>query len=438
MDLNNKKDLVKIDSRWKNIEFDINKVYTRKISEYITDEHIDIIVRYLYVKAYIENRNYDKYKKLYEKMQDKRIGYCNLEEFNEIIDSFKENGYLKEYPIPINKKGKMLNGSHRLSCCLYFNINPYVVEFNEEDHFYDLKWFKENGFLKEEIDEIIETKNQLTREYEEKKIELEKIYDAMISPLNENNELDIEYFKKHADYLYKNKIRGLFICGNTGNGMNLNNDIKKEILKTAISMEKFSIICHVGAEIKEEIFDFVKYTNNSNIKCIACIPPYKKINEFKYIKQFYETLAKLSNKPVLIYHIPSITGINLDYKEIIELLKINNVIGIKYTDTDLEKLRMISKEKDKYIFFGRDDYLYSGLNNGAKGGIGGCYNLFPNFIYNIINEINPEENQEKLNYCIKKLRELYPKIPGGEFVLKSLKIKNYISDEDFYKKIKGE
>ena len=438
MDFKDKEVLIKSDNRWKNIKFDLSKVYMRRINEYITNEHIDIIVRYLYVKAYVENKNYNKYRKLYEKMQNRRIGYCDVTVFDEIIESFKKHGYLKKYPIPINKKGKMLNGSHRLSCCLYFNINPYVVEFDEADHLYDLKWFKESGFSESEITEIIETKNQLKKIYKTKKIKLKHIYGAMISPLNDDNQLDVKYFKKHAYYLYKNKIKGLFLCGNTGNAMNLNNDIREKILDTAISMKKFSIICHVGANTRKEIFDFVKYTNNSKIKCIACMQPYKEISNFKNIKQFYETLARLSNKPVLIYHIPSVTGINLSAEEIIELLSINNVIGMKYTDTDLDKLNIISREDDKYIFFGRDDYLYEGLNKGATGGIGGCYNLFPNFIYNIINKIDPENNQKKLNYCIKSLRKIYPDIPGGEFVLKSLKIKNYLNDDEFYKKLKGE
>ncbi len=432
MDFSNKEDLAKIDSKWKNIEFDSNKIYEKKIRDFITDEHVDIMVKYLYVKAYVEKENYDKYKKMYKKMQLKRVGYLDIDSFNIIIESFMKNGYLKEFPIPINKKGKILNGSHRLSCCLYFNINPYVVEFDEEDHTYDLEWFKNNDFSLEEINEIISVKNGLYIQYSEKKVDLNNVYAAMISPINEEGILAIDRFTKHANFLKENGIKGLFICGNTGNGINLSIDVKKSIVQTALSLKDFSVICHVGANTEKEIFDFVNYINETDVVCIACMPPYKIMNDFESIKRFYEQLAALSKKPVLMYHIPAITGIDLCYSQIVELLNINNIIGIKFTDSNLEKLNLIAKNvENKYIFFGKDDLLYDGLTNGATGGIGGCYNLFPSFVCNIINGNNPIENQEKLNFCIKKLRSIYPKIPGGEFVLKSLMLKKEMLDDDF-------
>ena len=52
-----KEELIDIDSKWKNVKFDKNKIKTINIKNFITDEHIDIMVRYLYIKAYIENNN---------------------------------------------------------------------------------------------------------------------------------------------------------------------------------------------------------------------------------------------------------------------------------------------------------------------------------------------------------------------------------------------
>ena len=434
-----KEKLTEMDNKWKKISFDYNSVKTMDISRFITDEHIDIMIRYLYVKSYIEKNNYERYKKLYEKMQKKRIGKCHIKDFNEIIESFVENGYLKEYPIPINKKEKMLNGSHRLACCLYFNINPYVVVFDEDDHFYDIDWFKNNGFTDEELDEIICTKEELIKKYHKRDVDFENAYTAMITPLLDNGELDINFFKNHANKMFENGIKGLFVCGNTGNGINTNLNVKKRILRESLSLKKFSIICHIGCETDEETFEFAEYTNNTNVLCVASMPPYKHINNSNDIKEFYKKLALLSKKPVLIYHIPSVTGIDLSANELIELLNIKNVIGIKYTDDNIEKLKSISLlEKEKYIFFGRDDYLLDGMNNGATGGIGGCYNLFPSFIYNIINKYRPKDNQRKLNYCIKKLRGLYPTMPGSQFVLEVLKMKSNMTDDEFYEYLGGE
>ena len=257
MGINMQENLKEIDTKWKNFEFAKNEVTMVNIRNFITDEHLDIFVRYLYIKSYLENNNYKKYKDLYEKMQIKRIGTCNCENFNNLIKSFEEKGFKKEYPIPINKNSKMLNGSHRLACCLYFNINPYVVIFDEKDHDYGIKWFKENGFTKQEIKDILETKKQLEKQYAEKTIKLNNIYAAMISPLKDSIHLNSEFFINHANNLQKNGIKGLFICGNTGNGMNLKLATKKEILNQAEKLTNFSIICHVGDNNIENIYKLV-------------------------------------------------------------------------------------------------------------------------------------------------------------------------------------
>lgn len=430
-------ELIDMDLKWKKFSVDDDKIFTMNIKNFITDEHIDIIVRYLYIEAYLEDKDYEKYKKLYEKMMYKRVGKSYFNEFNKIIDSFKNNGYLKKYPIPVNTKNKMLNGSHRLACCLYFNINPYVYVFDEPDHNYTIDWFKENDFTNNEIVEIINKKNELLKMYTFNDIKLEKIYTAMITPIT-GTEFDKKAFIEHANFMKKNSINGLFLCGNTGNGMNLNFDLKKQVLEYSNKMsDKFSLICHVGSHNIQDIEAIIGVINDLNITCIASMPPYKSTSEFSKIKQYYEYIAKISKKPVLIYHIPNITEIDLSAKEIVELLNINNVIGIKYTDANLEKLEEISTNvKNKYIFYGKDDLLLDGLSKGANAGIGGCYNLFPSFIYNIVCSNIKEvqlENQVKLNYCIKKLRKQFPTLPGSQFVLEALKIKGNRTDDEFYK-----
>ena len=436
MEINNQKELINIDNKWKSFKFDKDKVEYMNIANFITDKHIDIIVKYLYVKAYIENKNLAKYKRIYEEMQIKRVGKCNLEEFNHTIESFRQNGYLKEYPIPINYKGRLLNGSHRLSCCLYFNINPYVYKIDEEDHDYPLSWFKENDFKKEIIKEILKTKEELLAKYINKKIILPNIYTAMITAIVKNK-FDYKYFQIHAEYLKKNKIKGLFLCGNTGSGMSLNFKTKKSVLEYADKFcHDFSLIFHVGSQNIIDIEKTIKLTNSLNIDCIASMPPYEKINTFPLIKKYYEYIANISQKPILIYHIPKITSIDLSVEELTELLNINNVIGIKYTDSNLVKLKELSKiNKDKYIYFGQDNLLLDGLTNGATGGIGGCYNLLPSFIYKIVNGSNQQislKYQNKLNFAIKALRKKYPTLPGDKFVKQALKIKSTMNDKEFY------
>lgn len=163
--------LADIDDFWKYRNSNVEKTKVINLPLLFNWKHFDVFVRYLYIKAYVEHVEYDKYKALYEKMQMKRIGRCNISAFNKLIDSFKDNGYLSQFPIPVTETLELLNGSHRLACCLYFKINPYVEIVNTSAHDYPLSWFRENDFSEDEISELIETgvnlKEQLCQVYDE-------------------------------------------------------------------------------------------------------------------------------------------------------------------------------------------------------------------------------------------------------------------------------
>ena len=119
---------------------------------------MDIIVRYLAIENYYGINGYGF--ELYRKMQDKRIeqGYSELalEKFIQLIKSFQEQGYDKKSEILLDKNLKLLDGSHRIACALYFGIDKLACKVYEEaiEVSYGMEWFIKNGFTLEEIDSI--------------------------------------------------------------------------------------------------------------------------------------------------------------------------------------------------------------------------------------------------------------------------------------------
>ena len=83
----------------------------------------------------------------------------NEENFKALIKSFEKNGFIDEYPITLNEDFKLLDGSHRIALALYFNIEYVTItmkekNFNMHPPRYDIKWFEENGFNEEVIQDI--------------------------------------------------------------------------------------------------------------------------------------------------------------------------------------------------------------------------------------------------------------------------------------------
>jgi len=121
----------------------------------------DILIKINAIESYFSTERYGM--DLYNKMQQVRVGgnlkierekANNEEKFISLINSFKENGFNDEYPLELNKDYEVFEGSHRLACALYFNIEKVPVVFNEKlwelKYDYSPNWFKNNG-LEEHI-----------------------------------------------------------------------------------------------------------------------------------------------------------------------------------------------------------------------------------------------------------------------------------------------
>lgn len=130
----------------------------------------DIFIRYNTIDGYLNSD--EKVWDIYNTMQNTRVAsnkkipqnMINHEkEFIKLIESFQNNGYLDKYPMKVNKNFITVDGSHRLSCALYFGIDKVPIT-SDEFHYgiepspYDLNWFKENNLV--EYINIIENRKK--------------------------------------------------------------------------------------------------------------------------------------------------------------------------------------------------------------------------------------------------------------------------------------
>jgi len=132
----------------------------------------DTIVRILAIEEYFGENDYGW--RLYEKMQKERVkdfqGEIPVatyrERFEELIKSFKENGYNSKYPIFCNDDNQLMDGSHRLACSIYFKEKEITVKRAEQATIdYGLKWFEPN-FTQEELKYIQDRFNKVIDQVE--------------------------------------------------------------------------------------------------------------------------------------------------------------------------------------------------------------------------------------------------------------------------------
>lgn len=128
-----------------------------KVAELFAKQHrkrkflrYDIIVRYLFIeKYYKENKPEDFNFDLYIRLAKARGKPGKRDNFIKMINSFERDGYLEKYPIVIKPNFCMCGGSHRLACCLWFEIEEIPIQIHKSSKMkvlFTKKWLLNKGF----------------------------------------------------------------------------------------------------------------------------------------------------------------------------------------------------------------------------------------------------------------------------------------------------
>lgn len=214
-------------------------------------------------------------------------------------------------------------------------------------------------------------------------IELSGILPALITPLNEDYSVNFGVLEQLLDRLYQSGVNGVYVCGQTGEGMAQSNESRRQVLETAIrcSPKGKLVIAHIGAARLDDALALARHAESSGAHALSSLPPVGSFG-FSEVRAWYEELTSATSLPFLPYYFPEASPTISNYEQIEDLCSLPNVVGIKFTDFDLYKLQRLSR-KGLTIFNGRDEVLCAGLLMGACGGIGSFYNVAPDLFQGI-------------------------------------------------------
>ena len=215
------------------------------------------------------------------------------------------------------------------------------------------------------------------------------ILPAVASPCNEKDVFLEEKFADLVTMLYKEGVHGLYVCGATGDGYNMMLEERKKAAEIAVEISRKyngKVIVHVGCSNTRDAMELAEHAAKAGAAAVASIPPVNRSQS--QLVSYYTDVARACQIPVFVYHIPALTHRASTLEEMLELLDIEGVIGLKLTDWNLFFMkRLLNARPDIKVFSGYDEFLCPGLLYGADGGIGTWYNLFPKIFLGIYNAV---------------------------------------------------
>lgn len=210
---------------------------------------------------------------------------------------------------------------------------------------------------------------------------------ALITPFT-NDGVDFEELRKLIEFQILEGIDSLVICGTTGESSTMSLEEKKSVIEFSIKIAngRVPIIAGTGGNNTKEVISLSKYAESVGADGLLLVTPYyNKTTQNGLIAHFTE-IAKSVSLPIILYNVPSRTGLNIEPETCLELSKIPNIVGIKEASRNISQVAKIANlcQDNLAIYSGNDDQIVPILSLGGLGVISVLSNIYPKYVHDLV------------------------------------------------------
>lgn len=203
---------------------------------------------------------------------------------------------------------------------------------------------------------------------------------AIVTPFDEHG-IDYERLGKNLDSQYENGTEAIVVCGTTGENATLSNDEHLELVRAAIQKNagRMKIIVGVGGNNTLAALKKAESARAAGADAILMVTPYYNKSTQKGLIEHFQYVADRVDIPMILYNVPSRTGIGLKAETCQALSAHPNIVGIKEASGDIAlaaKIRSLCGD-ELYIWSGNDDCTIPLMSLGALGVISVASNIVP-------------------------------------------------------------
>ena len=203
---------------------------------------------------------------------------------------------------------------------------------------------------------------------------------AVITPFD-GDKVDYESLLKVLNYLIDNGSHGLVPCGTTGESPTLSHDEHKKIIEETIRIadKRVPIIAGTGSNNTLEAIEYTNHAENSGADAALIVTPYYNKPTQSGLYEHFKLIASKTKIPIIIYNIPGRSIVDMSIDTMIELSKIQNIVGVKDATNDLFRPLLTRKkmQNDFCYLSGEDGTALAYLAQGGHGCISVTANVAP-------------------------------------------------------------
>lgn len=209
---------------------------------------------------------------------------------------------------------------------------------------------------------------------------------AIITPFK-NGKINYTKMEELIEFQIANEIDGIVVCGTTGESATLSTSEKKKLIQFTVNTVngRVPVIAGTGSNNTKTALAMSKCAEDVGADYTLVVSPYYNKTTKQGIISHYEYIADNTSIPLIMYNVPSRTGLNIDADTTIILSQHPNILGIKDASSNIAgAIKIISESADDFLVFsGNDDIIVPMLSIGSAGVISVISNILPKEIHDM-------------------------------------------------------
>ena len=209
---------------------------------------------------------------------------------------------------------------------------------------------------------------------------------ALITPFDENGEVNYSRLREILEFHVINHTDAIIVTGTTGEGSTLNDEEKISVIEFTVNIinNRIPVIAGTGSNDTRHAAEFSKRVEKLGVDGLLVVTPYYNKGNENGIYEHYKAIAEGVKIPVILYNVPSRTGVNLSIPLLKRLAQIENITALKEASGDISYVAEVAREVPELdIYSGNDDMVVPVLSLGGKGVISVSANIIPDISHDI-------------------------------------------------------
>ena len=211
---------------------------------------------------------------------------------------------------------------------------------------------------------------------------------AIITPMLEDGSVDYAGLAKNIDFQIENGTDAIIICGTTGESSTLDDKEHRECIRFAVehTHNRIPVIAGTGSNDTKYAIELSQEAQELGANGLLIVTPYYNKTTQRGLVAHYNAIADSVDLPIILYNVPSRTGVGFDVSTVAALAEHKNIAAIKEASGSLEQVDEIIKNKPARfdVISGDDALTFSMVASGAAGSISVIGNALPKEVSRMI------------------------------------------------------